>query len=197
MNTLIRTLVASATLAALGGFTPIASADVLGFDDIGAYGSVPANYGGLDWSASTWLAFDDVAGDPFAPHSGSWQLAADFGSSDANTTIRFLTDSIFDGAWFSGYDDSSVGFHLYLDGALVGTSALLSTTGSAAFLASGYAGLVDTVVVTSGQHAFYAMDDFTFRQAVAAVPEPQTWALMFAGLGVVATLARRNRRSHR
>jgi len=37
------------------------------------------------------------------------------------------------------------------------------------------------------------MDDFTFHAPVAAVPEPQTWALMVAGLSIVF-IARRQRR---
>jgi hypothetical protein len=185
----IRGLVASALLALAA---PFASADVLGFDDIADDGFVPTNYGGLDWSSSSWIAFS-AAQDPYAAHSGEGRIATDFGSSDADSTIRFVTDSVFDGAWFSGYGDAAVTFLLYLDGALVGSSATLAPTGSASFLASGYAGLVDTVVVSSSLQAFYAMDDFTFHAPVAAVPEPQTWALMFAGLGIVA-IARRKRR---
>jgi hypothetical protein len=193
MTSLIRSLAASAALAGLASIALPANATVLGFDDIGVYGALPANYGGLDWSASSWLAFDDVPDDAFTPHSGNWQLAADFGSADADTTIRFASASVFDGAWFSGYSDSTVAFKLYLGGALVAQSALLATSAASTFLASGYAGLVDTVVAASGQQAFYAMDDFSFHNAVAAVPEPQTWALMFGGLGAIALLARRRR----
>jgi hypothetical protein len=185
----IRGLAASALLA-LGA--PFASADVLGFDDIADPGFLPTNYGGLDWSASSWIAFSDTQ-DPYAAHSGEGRIATDFGSSDADSTIRFLSDSVFDGAWFSGYGEAAVTFALYLDGALVANSATLAPTGTASYLASGYAGLVDTVVVSSPLQAFYAMDDFTFHAPVAAVPEPQTWALMFAGLGIVA-IARRKRR---
>ena len=185
----IRGLVASAVLALAA---PFASADVLGFDDIGNTGVVPTNYGGLDWSSSSWIAFSG-AQDPYAAHSGEGRVATDFGSSDADSTIRFLTASVFDGAWFSGYGDAAVTFELYLGGALVASSATLAPTGTAGFLASGYAGLVDAVVVSSPLQAFYAMDDFTFHAPVAAVPEPQTWALMVAGLGIVF-VARRQRR---
>jgi len=185
----IRALVAGAVLA-LGA--PFASADVLGFDDIGSYGFLPTNYGGLDWSSSSWIAFGD-AQDPYAAHSGDWRVSTDFGSSDADSTIRFLSASVFDGAWFSGYGDAAVTFELYLGGALVASSATLSPTGTASFLASGYSGLVDTVVVSSPLQAFYAMDDFTFHAPVAAVPEPQTWALMLAGLGVVGFVRRQRR----
>jgi hypothetical protein len=186
----IRGLVTSAVLA-LGA--PFASADVLGFDDIGSYGLVPTHYGGLDWSSSSWIAFGDTQ-DPYAAHSGDWRVSTDFGSTDTDSTIRFLSASVFDGAWFSGYGDAAVTFELYLGGALVASSATLAPTGTASYLASGYAGLVDAVVVSSPLQAFYAMDDFTFHAPVAAVPEPQTWALMFAGMGLVA-VARRTRRA--
>jgi hypothetical protein len=183
----IRSLVAGALLASAASF---ASADVLTFDDIDSYGTLPANYGGLDWSSSNWIAFGDTQ-DPYAAHSGDWRVATDFGSSDADSTIHFLAPTVFDGAWFSGYGEAAVTFELYLSGALVASSVALSPTSVARYLASGYAGLVDTVVVSSPLQAFYAMDDFTFHSPVAAVPEPQTWALLLAGLGVVTMLRRK------
>ncbi len=192
MHRLIRSLAAGAAVAALASFAPMASATVLNFDDIGSYGFVPAGYGGLDWSASSWIAFSGEQA-PFTPHSGTWRIATDFGSNDAASTIRFAKPSVFNGAWFSGYDDSSVSFLLYLGGKLVASSSTLSTSITPAFLASGYAGLADVVVVASGQQANYALDDFSFNEVAPAVPEPATWALMFAGLGVVAALARRRR----
>ena len=185
--TTFRAFVAGAVLATSACF---ASADVLSFDDLASYGTLPTNYGGLDWSDSTWLAFGDTQ-DPYAAHSGDWRIATDFGSSDADSTIHFLAPTVFDGAWFSGYGEAAVTFELYLSGALVASSVTLSPTSVASYLASGYAGLVDTVVVSSPLQAFYAMDDFTFHAPVAAVPEPQTWALMLGGLGLFAVLRRK------
>lgn len=169
--------------------SPWALADitVLDFDDIGLAGPLPALYGGLDWSASSWLAFG-VPQEPYTAHSGDWRVTMDFGSSDAASTISFLTPSVFVGAWFSGYGDAPVTVQMYRQGSLVATSSTLTPSASPSFLSGGYAGLVDKLVFVSPNQAFYAMDDLTFD--ASPVPETQTWALMAAGL---VFLARRMR----
>ena len=54
------------TLALAASF---ASVTVVPFDDLATDGFVPANYAGLDWSASSWFQY---AGEqaPYTPHSG-------------------------------------------------------------------------------------------------------------------------------
>lgn len=185
MNALPRFLALAACLASSWAG---AQTTVLGFDDLVEAGPVPASYGGIDWAGSSWLAFG-VEQAPYAAHSGTWQAATDFGSDNAASTIRFVTPSIFEGAWFSGYSDATVTVQMYLDHALVATSATLAPSAVPAFLASGYAGLVDQLVFVSPQQAFYAMDDFTFQ--AGAVPEPGAWLLMAGGLAVLV------RRVHR
>lgn len=184
----VRAVLACASLCA---FSSWANADtrVLGFEDLAVAGELPASYGGVDWSASSWIGFNEPQ-TPYTPHSGTWRVATDFGSSNAASTIRFIESSVFDGAWFSGFSDATVTVQMYLGDALVATSATLTPSATPSFLASGYSGLVDRLVFLSPQQAFYAMDDFTYT---TAVPEPQGWLLMGAGLVLLA----RRRNAHR
>ena len=68
------------------------------------------------------------------------------------------------------------------------TSATLATSAAPAWLASGYAGLVDQVVVSSVDQGGFVMDDLTFS---TAVPEPGEAALFAGGLLALAVAARR------
>jgi opacity protein-like surface antigen len=174
---------------ALAAIVPAASATVLSFDDLGGDGPVAANYGGLDWSAGDWFVYS-YPQDPYTPHSGDFRATVGFGDTDANTEIRFGANTTFQGAWFSGFADATVTFQMYYQGNLVATSATLDPSATPEFLASGYAGLVDELIISSPDQSDYTMDDFTFAQAV---PEPETYALMLAGLGAVGLVARRRR----
>ena len=164
-----------------------ASATVLTFDDL-PDGAVPAGYGGLDWSAGDWSAFSGEQA-PFTAHSGGTRITTGFDDPDALATIGLGDGKTFQGAWFSGFEDVSVTFELFDHGVQVGTSTTLATSATPTWLASGYAGLVDTVVVASGdQGASWVLDDLAFS---AAVPEPGSAALMAGGLLLLAGVARR------
>lgn len=181
---------AAAALVALSGLASAATT-VLNFDDLDTVDLLPAAYGGLDWSASGWISFDG-SGSAYAPHSGHTLVTLGWDGSDAASLIRFNQAAVFDGAWFSGYAEGDVTFKLYYQGQQVGQSATLLPGDTPSFLASGYAGLVDAVSVSSSGHAFYAMDDFSFT---AAVPEPGSSALMLAGLAAIALRSVRRRRA--
>lgn len=177
--------------AALGALASAASATVLTFDDVGGDALMTdvagGHYGGLDWTGGDWFAYGE-AQDPYTAHSGDFRLISGFEDADSATAIRFAAPATFQGAWFSGLGGATVTFELYLHGTQVGTSATLDPDATPRFLASGYAGLVDEIVVASPGQASFAMDDFTFAPGV---PEPAPLALLLAGLGAVALRARR------
>ena len=192
MHRFIRNCAASAAIALCA---PFASATVLNFDDIvgpDGYAAVPGNYGGVDWSQSGLSVFTSESA-PFTAHSGAGRVTTDWiDGGPIASTIRFLTPTMFDGAWFSGYSDSSVRFDLYFAGQLVASSASLVLSDAPAFLAAGWGSAVDTVVVSSGFQASYVMDEWTFDSA-AEVPEPGSLALLLAGLGLTVMRVRRAR----
>jgi hypothetical protein len=184
----MKRLLSSLALAAASlAFAPLASATVLTFDDITSDDFVSANYGGLDWSAGDWFAFGGEQA-PFTPHSGDVRITSGFGDPDAATAIGLGAGKTFQGAWFAGYEDVSVTFELYEHGALVATSSTLATSATPTWLASGYNGLVDEVIVSSADQGGFVLDDFTFS---AAVPEPASTALMACGLLALVAVARR------
>lgn len=174
---------------ALAIAAPFASATVVTFDDLTDDGFVPANYAGLDWSASSWFQY---AGEqaPYTPHSGDRRATLGFDGSSATSAIGFLSPSTFQGAWFSGFDGVNVAIDLYLGGALVASTSLLNLSDSPAFLTSGYTGLVDRLVFRSNDPAFFVMDDLTYA---SAVPEPASGALALGGLAVAVLVIRRRK----
>jgi len=177
---------AAALLSSLS-FAGGAHAGVLHFDDL-ADGLVPLNYGGLDWSRFGWTAFSTEA-EPYTAHSGAGRVASGFLASDASSLIGFGQAVRFDGAWFAGQSGAVLSFELFYQGQRVAGSQSLDPSATPSFLASGYAGLVDAVQVKSQNHGEFVMDDFSFT---AAVPEPQSYALLLGGLiGITAAVRRR------
>lgn len=179
-----------------------AQAATLTFEDLNpapASFDVMPSYSGFTFSG--WFYGPDTL---YTPASGTIDLFTDYADPNDpgayvitnNNAISRVTDFYFDGAWFSGY--SGVTFELWNDGSLLGAFGSLPDAPDVdpygpIFLASGYAGLVDKVVV-SGVQGYYSMDDFTFRlpDTGSTIPEPASLGLALLALGIGVTQARKS-----
>lgn len=178
---------------------PTASqAEVLTFEDLpGFLRYFTLDYRGFKFgnnNANSNAWFYDTNNSPYyLAHSGrKFALTDRFLYPDppqslvATMPITNPVDFKFDGAWFSGAE--WISYKLYNNGQLVHTSAPSAELGPAPiYVASGYGGLVDSVVIL-GTNGYYVMDDFTYN---TPVPESSTWAMMAAGLLAMGALWRR------
>jgi hypothetical protein len=187
----------------LSGMFHVVSATTLDFEDLNpgpaSFDVVPAPYNGFTFGG--WFFGVDTI---YTAGSGVIDLYTDYANpndpsayviTNTNNQIYSTTPFIFDGATFSGY--SGVTFQLWLGGQVVHTSGSLPDALGVdpylpTFLASGYAGQVDQVVVT-GVQGYYSMDDFTYH-ATATVPEPASYPMVLSGLAVVFLVAKRRRK---
>ena len=187
-------------LALAAGLPNSASAEVLSFEDLaGNLKFFTADYHGFrfgnnDVDTNPWFYTNQTS--PFyKPKTGTKYVATDFqlygqAPFEATLPITSDTDFVFNGAWFTG--GAQVRYELFLNGAKVHTSAdSPELTAIPVYLASGYSGLVDSVVIL-GTQGYYAMDDFTFNSSL--VPEASTSALLACGLLVIGLQAARRRR---
>lgn len=193
----------SVVLVYAGSDLSSAHATTLDFEDLSTvstpYSVVPDPYNGFTFGG--WFFGVDTI---YTAGSGAIDLYTDYANpsdpsayviTNTNNQITSATAFVFDGATFSGY--SGVTFQLWLGGNVVHTSASLPDASGTdpyapTFLASGYSGQVDQVVVT-GVQGYYSMDDFTYH-AAAAVPEPTSDVLLLGGLAALVGVTRRRRK---
>jgi hypothetical protein len=167
----------------------LASATVCDFESLGpGAGTVPTGYCGINW-AGEWQYYDSPQS-PYTPESGTERIYTT--GNAASGEFFFTTPVTFTGAWFSGYSAISgpnqINFYLYLGGNLQSTSSFLVPSAVPAFLASGYSGSVDEVLVFSNQAlGYFVMDDVTYNPT----PEPGSLALLASGVLGAFGVARR------
>jgi hypothetical protein len=198
--------------SALTAMLSTASAAVLTFDDlpdagVNAAGYFIANYHGFqfgnnDGATNPWFFATEAHQDGlYFGHSGPNLVGADeltrgdFFNGTTTAPISRDTPFIFDGAWFSGYE--TLGFDLYDGDTLVFASTPVALTVASAFIPSGYSGAITSIVFVEPEKfslGDFALDDLTYEDlAVAAVPEPDSLALIVVGTIVLASTVRRRR----
>lgn len=172
------------------------SPTVLTFDDVVTDGLtpvlMPVGYGGVNWPSNVGVYGVDE-GPYYVPKSAPNRVLFNYFPpfEVPETIVSFIGGpKIFDGAFFSGALHN-VHFNLYSGTTLVGVSSTLSfgdLGGPPIFLASGYAGPVDSVGIV-GSPGLIVMDNFTFE----TVPEPS--AVLLFGISAISIFSFRRARS--
>ena len=175
------------------GATFSAQATVATFDDLGptcdnSSGNVPNGYGGIDWNG-VWTCYTDPQ-PPYNPSSSPGRVY-DF---ESEGQFNFVTPGqVFDGAFFSGQDTTTVQFALYTnlsDTLPVTLSSVLTTSGTPTFLTSGYGGPVTKIGVITNAPDFFVMDDVTYN-GTSTVPEPSSLVPLALGMAAIGLRLRR------
>jgi hypothetical protein len=209
----IRHLAAAALICGLALHAATAGAVLVTFDDLNlsANDPIPDGYQGINWTTTPVLVdfrwFPSASVDPIHPSPtppGTAYAHNAFG--DVSASFRFLTPEIFNGSYIYAIADTcgascpthkplTVKFDLYLGGVLKHESSTLNGNSDWQFLASGYSGLVDEVVIVKSSIQFAAfMDNISYSEPV---PEPAIWALLFPGFLLVGLAACQRRTTWR
>jgi hypothetical protein len=107
--------------------------------------------------------------------------------------LRFdLAPVVFEGTFYQSYAadpfNPITSFELYYKGQLVHSILDPLANAGMVWVASGYSGLVDKVYIRGGLEG-YSIDNLTY--SVAAVPEPETYAMFLLGFGLIGLMHRR------
>ena len=156
------------------------AATVVTFDDLIDYGTIPDGYGGAETWNSTYLN-----------HSPGYAISGEFIAHGPEIDVSFTTPIFFSGTYYNSWGGARGGnsYELYFKGNLVFSAAEMENPSNQLYwLDSGYAGAVDRVVFY-GSSDGAVIDNFTY--SAAPVPEPETYGMLLAGLGLLGALTRR------
>lgn len=169
------------TALLLASLTVVANAaTVVTFDDLIDYSYIPDGYGGAETWNSTYLN-----------HSPSYAVSGEFIAHGPAIDVSFGSPIFFSGTYYNSWGGARGGnsYELYFKGNLVFSAVEMDNHSDQLYwLDSGYSGAVDRVVFY-GSSDGAVIDNFTY--SAAPVPEPETYGMLLAGLGLVGAMARR------
>lgn len=127
-------------------------------------------------------------------------------NSRANpAALSSFSSFVFNGAYFAGAWNN--GLNITVRGFLGGVETLSETfvVNTDAPLWRAFGWTVDRLVFSSaggvdqpglnGSGAHFAMDNFTYNEVLSPVPEPETYAMLGVGLGLLGAFARRRKQA--
>jgi len=190
MKSMRSRLVKAFTAVILASASVSAAARVITFDDVpNVEYHVPNTYGGLNWFnvyttngasqpgtgfAAGVVSGQNVAGNGFGkPAFFSWPIAF-------NLESLYLTK-----AWYAGYTR----LEGYSGASLVYTAEIYSTTTAPTFAELHWTNLTKVVFMDADGSEHTVIDDIT----ITSVPEPETYAMLLAGLGIISAIRRLKR----
>lgn len=181
-----------------------ASATVINFDDFQQESWINNGYGSLNWSNFRVLNghqlpqsgyFNGMVSEKNVAYNANG-FPASFSSGSAFTfNSLYLT-----AAW---NDDLNLKISGYRNGTLVNETSFLLSTASPILKTLNWTNIDTVEFVTSGgihhggysgQGTHFAADNLTINEPViSAVPEPETYAMLLAGVGLLGGIARRRK----
>ncbi len=169
------------------GMVSISNATVLNFEGLttSQVQNITTNnqgYGGFTWDAGWYLYNDNFYNTP--AHSGDYGIVNNFGTNPLGLSIASSNTFDFNGAWISGWHFNAPsqvkaqGFD-NLGNLVAETNWMAVTVGVNTYLASSFNNVTRVDFLGGG---YFTIDDFTYNNESAPVPEPTTMLLFGTGL---------------
>lgn len=192
MKKTMQLLAAGIAFAASAG----ANAAVLDFDS-GYLG------GGFSWNNFGVLYTAGRAPSGYVNGTVSRNYVA-FNNNGAQASLSSFSSFVFNGAYFTGAWNN--GLNITVNGFLGGVQTLSETfqVNTRAPLWKAFGWTVDQLTFSSaggasagfgGGGTHFAMDNFTYNEVLSPVPEPETYAMLAVGLGLLGAFARRRKQA--
>lgn len=174
-----------------------AQATLIDFESTGT----PGNYNALNYEIDGFVfnnTLDNIdisAGAPWAGHgpaySGSFAALNNYGGAGEITKAgggTFSFESLWLKSWYNNVATGTISG--WLNGAQVGSVSGVRNTSWTQF--TGNFASIDKLRIDFGN--YFLMDDISLNSAnVSPVPEPETYAMLLVGLGLMGGMARRRK----
>lgn len=180
------------------------NAVVLTFDDLPGTSliTIPNGYGGLQWNNFGRSNGNPGTGYDTGSVSGVGTAFNEFGraATFSSATAFSLRDAFFTGAWNNGLQIKVVatgGSNTFTREFTVDTNGPLNVffnwSNINTVTITSFGGVINPLLIGRGAGTQFALDNLAINEVLSAVPEPETYAMLLAGLGLIGFMARRRK----